>query len=221
MVERGAARNAGFTLLEVILVVAILAMVAAVAVPTVDLLQNRQRSDVTVEKMSKLKIALEDFYQDRLQFPAKLGTLEEEGYIASDFGTGDAFLDGWGNGLSYQMGATTASLTSLGVDQIDSKQNIVLTVDGTRFLLSRTRDDMTTIHTALRNYEAQRVSDELPDLPKKWWQSKKPQKSAMGLLIKHGYLANSTRYVADAWGDTYEYDGSPADYVTSKNVSGS
>ena len=77
---------------------------------------------------------------------------------------------------------------------------------------------METIHTALRNYEAQRVGDGLPDLPTKWWRSKKPLKSAMGLLIQQGYLPNSTRYAEDAWGDAYLYTGTPADFVTSENV---
>ena len=145
------------------MVVAIMAIVASIAIPTVDLLQTRARTDATVEKMTTLKTALEEHFEKNLRFPSLVESLETLGYVASAFGAGDAFVDGWGNSYVYATAGDSATLTSLEADDVPSESDIELIVDGTRFLISRTRDDMATIHVALRNYEMARVSSLLPE----------------------------------------------------------
>ena len=81
----------------------------------------------------------------------------------------------------------------------------------------RTRDDMKTIHVALRNYESQRISVGLADLPSTWY-STGGGSTALALLIGEGYLPNQLRYAVDAWGTAYVYTGSPADQVTSTHL---
>jgi len=208
----------GFSLVELIVVVAVISILAAVAVPVVDLVQNRARGEATQAGMEALGQALEAYFADQLVFPAKLKDLETKGYLAGGFATGYVLKDSWGTTFKYKRKATTATVTSYGPDKSSQAPNLALTVDGTRFLQSRTRDDMQTIHIALRNYEARRILDSLATLPADWHAAAAPQASALGLVVQAGYLPNSTRYAKDAWGDEYVYGGSPADFVRSLNV---
>jgi general secretion pathway protein G len=212
-------RHSGFTLLEMIIVVSIIAILAAVAVPIVGIVQSRERTEATVKEMQILKEALEAYYEDHLEFPEKLEDLEKEGYVSSAFREGDAFLDGWGRPYLYEAGEEEATITSYGEDQVDSERNLTLKVSAKPILRARTKDEMKTIHNALRRYEAQRLDDpSLPELPDKWYDKSHPENSALGILIARGFLPNNIDYARDAWGDVYEYEGSPADYVTSRNV---
>ncbi|MBD3334810.1 MAG: prepilin-type N-terminal cleavage/methylation domain-containing protein [Candidatus Eisenbacteria bacterium] len=210
----------GFSLIEVIVVIAVMAVIASVAIPLSGVLMNRERGDSTVDEMTHLQDALTAYFEDHLQFPEDLQTLEDGAYVASAFSDGDAFTDAWGNAYIYEPETETATVTSLGEDQIDSDKNLTLTVTATPILRERTWDDMQTIHVALRGYEAERTTGgALPVLPAVWY-DENPGSCAMGLLVEYGYLANQSRYVADAWGDPYIYEGSPADYVRSANLSG-
>jgi len=216
---RGAeGRQRGFTLIEVIVVVAVIAILASVAVPVVDLVQSRARGDATRQGMEALGEALESHFIDRLQFPAQLADLAPAGYIAGGFAPDAAFRDAWGAAYVYEPGTDRALVRSLGPDQTEAEPNLDLVVDGTRHLIARTRDDMQTIHIALRNYESRRVLDMLAPLPAVWFDEQAAASSALGILIQSGYLANSTRYLADAWGSAYQYAGTPADMVRSVHV---
>ena len=212
-----ASRASGFSLIEVIVVIAILAVMAGVAVPTVDLLQTRARSDRTVEQMEVLKEALQDYFVDHLSYPGALSDLEGDGYILSSFGAGDAFLDGWGNGLDYEKTGSRVVVTSLGPDQTPSPDDIVLAVDGRRILRVETRQNIATIHLALEQYQADRDDLGLLPLPALWYDAN-PSACAMGILVGDGYLANDPRFRADAWGTDFLYAGSPSVHVTSENM---
>ena len=216
---RGSAldRLGGFSLIELIVVIAIMAVLAGVAVPTVDILQTRARSDRSVEQMQALQAALEDYFLDHLEYPDRLADLETDGYIASSFGAGDAFLDGWGNGFVYVKTGFRVALTSFGPDQTDSPDNIDLALDGQRILRIETRQNMKTVHQALELYQADRADLGLPLLPALWYHTD-PNLCAMGILVANGYLANDSRYRSDAWADDFGYSGSPSVHVTSTNM---
>jgi prepilin-type N-terminal cleavage/methylation domain-containing protein len=211
-------RSVGFSLIEVIVVVAVIAILAAVAMPVVDLVQSRARGEATLQGMEALRDALDSYFIDHLAFPSALTDLETGGYITGGFAPGAAFRDAWGTNFVYQPGPTSVLLRSLGPDQTDAAPNLDLTVDGTRHLQDRTRDDLQTIHLGLRNYESRRLSDSLQVLPPVWFDAGNPTTCALGILVHAGYLLNSTRYTKDAWGSAYIYRGSPADYVQSPNL---
>ncbi|MEZ4649100.1 MAG: type II secretion system protein GspG [Candidatus Eisenbacteria bacterium] len=207
----------GFSLIELIVVIAIMAVLAGVAFPTVDILQTRARSDRTVEQLQALETALEEYFLDHLRYPDQLADLETDGYIVSSFTAGDAFLDGWGNGLVYRKTGFRVNLTSRGPDQTDSPDDIDLTIDGQRILRAETRENMKTIHRALGLYQAEYASLGLPPLPALWYHAD-PALCAMGILVVNGYLTNDSRYRSDAWNDDYGYLGSPSVHVTSINM---
>ncbi len=206
----------GFSLIELIVVISIMAVLAGVAVPTIDTLQIRVRSNRTVDQMEALEIALDEYFLDYYAYPDELDDLESDGYISSSFGAGDAFLDGWGNAFTYEDSNTSIVLISYGPDQVDSDQNIILYVDGRHILRTETRKNMDTVHVALSQYQADRSELGLPELSDTWF-DEDPASCAMGVLVANGYLANDLRYRADAWSDDFSYSGSPSVHLNSVN----
>ncbi|MBK8229853.1 MAG: prepilin-type N-terminal cleavage/methylation domain-containing protein [Candidatus Eisenbacteria bacterium] len=208
----------GFSLIEMIVVIAVMAIVASIAIPMVDMGLSRERSAATMAEMNGLRDALLAYHEDHLAFPDSLSTLVGGGYIAARFQDSDVWTDAWGGDYEYAPSGVTASLRSLAADRTDADPNLDLTVSGTPTLRLRTVADLETIHRALAGYESRRLAETLPPLPALWWDAANPGNSAMGLLITYGQLENSTRFATDAWGDAYAYTGTPGDRVTSSNV---
>lgn len=213
-------RGAGFSLIEVIIVVAVISVLAAVAVPVVDLVQSRARTEATLREMDAHRVALEAYFRDSLRFPGSLEVLLKEGYLTGGFHSADASVDAWGTPYEYRAGNHTVTVRSMGPDRTPHEPNIEMELSGVPFLRERTREDMQTIRTALRNYERMRVAEGLPNLHQLWWNRGNPHNSALGTLILKKLLPNTMDYVNDAWGDMYLYSGSPADFVVSRNMDG-
>lgn len=214
----GARRQSGFSLIEVIVVIAIMAVIAGIAIPMVDMGLERERGNATLNEMDGLKDALLAYFEDHLAFPAALADLTAGGYIAARFQDSDVWTDAWGGDYVYSVSGTDATLTSYAADRTATAPNYVLTLSGVTFLRSHTVADMETIHRGLAGYEARRVPESLAALPTTWWDVNAPATSAMGMLIASGQLENSIRFATDAWGDGYAFAGSPADRVTSTHL---
>ncbi len=200
--------------------VAVISVLAAVAVPVVDLVQSRARTEATLRELEAYREALEDYFGDHLRFPEDLAVLVDEGYITGGFRPDGATRDAWGTPYLYRRGTHEVMVYSLGPNKTVDEPNLIMHVKGVRFLRERTRRDMETIGIALRNYERMRIADGLPDLPVPWWNRGPRRNSALGRLIEEGLLPNIERYATDAWGDAYRYTGSPADFVQSRNMGG-
>lgn len=138
----------GFTLLELVVVVAVLGLIASMATEFVAYETNQSRYDLTKERRNNIRSAMVKYYGDCSdKFPAQLKDLivepasgctapEWKGpYIADvDFESGiPVYRDGWGNasganasldvnfGWTYQGNSTAASVAvvSLGLDAKD------------------------------------------------------------------------------------------------------
>lgn len=108
-VKRVRSRRRGFTLLEVLLVVGILALLAAFVVPALTGAGKKAKRDLTVSNMGNLKTPLELFNQAVGRYPKELKELstapddEEEAkkwtgpYITNP----DNLKDAWGHEFQY------------------------------------------------------------------------------------------------------------------------
>lgn len=73
--------EAGFTLMELVLVLFIVGLLAAIAVPNISDALTRGRETALIEDLSVMRRALDDFHADRAEYPESLETLVEEKYL--------------------------------------------------------------------------------------------------------------------------------------------
>ena len=80
---RNGKRNAGFTLIEMLLVLALISLLASIAAPVVSGAVMRAREATLQQNLRVLRKLIDDFYADRGQLPASLEILVKEGYLRS------------------------------------------------------------------------------------------------------------------------------------------
>ncbi len=80
---RGTPRQGGFTLIELIVVVAIIGILAAIAVPAMRTAPERARESALKEDLFTLRSCLDQFHADRDRYPTSLDELVSMGYLRS------------------------------------------------------------------------------------------------------------------------------------------
>jgi general secretion pathway protein G len=118
----------GFTLVELMIVIIILAVLTGIAVPSYMALRNRARESATESEMKNIATALELFQADNEKYP--LDTNYPAGLTAAP-GYMDTVPanDSWGTAYAYvSADGSTYTLTSNGADGLaGGTDNLVLT----------------------------------------------------------------------------------------------
>jgi len=76
-------RTSGFTLIELIVVVAIIGILATIAVPAMRTAPQRARESALKEDLFTLRSCLDQFHADRTRYPSTLDELVSMGYLRS------------------------------------------------------------------------------------------------------------------------------------------
>jgi general secretion pathway protein G len=79
--EPAPARARGFTLIELITVVALIAILAALALPNYRVAIIQAREAVLMEDLFQLREMIDQYYVDKGQYPQSLESLVEDGYL--------------------------------------------------------------------------------------------------------------------------------------------
>ena len=81
--RRRASAQAGFTLLELIIVVAIIGILASIAMPRLLQTPDKAREAVLRQDLHTFRDVLDQYYADKGHYPTELEALVQEGYLRS------------------------------------------------------------------------------------------------------------------------------------------
>ena len=103
-------KEKGFTLVELMVVIIILAVLTGIAIPSYMALRNRARESATESEMRNIATSLELYMADEEEYPDTLAITDYMDPVPAN--------DAWGNEYVYeQTGSGTGyTLTSYGVD---------------------------------------------------------------------------------------------------------
>ena len=104
-------REKGFSLIELLIVVAIIGIIAAIAVPQLMNAMDRGRQRRSMADMRNIATAGGTMRVDTSSYPLVLADLSANGYMQVT-----PTNDGWGNPYVYVGAADTYTITSLGSD---------------------------------------------------------------------------------------------------------
>lgn len=209
--SRAAHSSRGFTLLEIVVVVSILAILAGAAVPIAARALTSSARKATSEELVVLSRAALEYFRDVGKAPTKLAQLEASsaagwagpylpGAMSDPVAGKSGYLyDAWSRAYALSS-SDTLTITSRAQDgELGTEDDLVLEVDFTPIRRERTLAELAILNQAIRLYNgAHQTTDPLPAT----W------KNALAKIVAKGFLPSSTDYRTDAWGDAYV--GKPA-----------
>lgn len=225
MSRRTHAAAGGFSLLELILVVSLIAILAGALTPSIGALMRSQSRTATLEEMGLLSEGVVAYYADTGQFPGDVVDLMGDSvagwsgpYLHGSVddpwsGASGYAVDAFGNAYRLTTNGFTLTITSDGADRAAATaDDLTLDVSVVPVLRKETLEELATINAAIVQYNAVNLATN--PLPANW-------ASARGMLESNGFLPVGGGFENDAWGDVYQADPagvSPLARVRSVNV---
>lgn len=219
--------RAGFTLLELVIVVAILAILAGVAVPSGLKALERAARSATKDELVVLADATAAYFRDTWELPEEVADLEVDpgvrGWtgpyvrvVGRDGRTGRSSIemDGWSFPYAVErLGDSRLALVSPGPDGLVGEgEDLRLVVDVTADRRAVTLERLATLNQAIRLYNAT-------------WMTTEPLPAGFAAvharLVERGLLPRGAGTVVDGWGDAFVPDppaATPVVRVTSRHL---
>ena len=222
----------GFSLVELVVVMLIITVLAGVVTPVASKIRDREARKATTAEMQNVDQAVRMYFLDTAALPVNASALTADPggvagwsgpYLSGGVGNGtgssaDFDMDGWRVPYVASVAGDIWTLTSAGPDRAQgTSDDLVLDVDITRERRQLTDERVAIINLSIRLYNDDWLSPPPPTvadpLSDTW-------STAFGQLVGRGYLANSTTFLTDGWGDSFVRVGSsgPVVSVTSINT---
>ena len=195
----------GFTLLEMVIVLSIMAIVAGTAVPLASMAINSKARRVTLEELDGLQLAVGEYFRDTGQLPGAIGDMEQNPIVAGwtgpylqafsidqNSGLSQYSVDAWSQAYQLAIAGSVLTITSPGQGgSFGDGNDLAITVDVTPIRREMTLDTMKIVNQAIQLYNATWLaSDPLPA----------NYTTILTKLVSRGYLPSSAGFAVDGWG---------------------
>lgn len=202
--------RAGFTLLELIVVMGLLALLAGVVLPSVGTKLRSDSRRATLNELELLADAALQHYHDTDRYPADalellasstpgwagpylVGTVDDPWSAQSGYA-----VDAFGTPYRFRATGVQLSITSDGEDRAQGGgDDLSLVVDATPVLRGRTSRRLSVVNTAIQQYNSVYLAT--APLPADW-------SVAYSILVSRGFLPLGGPERDDAWGTLFVAD---------------
>lgn len=216
----------GFTLIEILVAVAIMAMLAGAAIPVASKALSSAARKATREELVQVGAAAQEYFRDTNQSPKKVLDLERKskapgwagpyvsGAMQDPLATTSPYTtDAWSREYRAKVSGDVLTITSAGPDaSFDTDDDVKIQVDFTPIRREETLEELKTLNQAIGLYNGLYGADK--PLPSAW-------KKSLTMLVDAGFLPDYDVYYSDSWGNAYvgEPDGkSPLVKVASSSI---
>ncbi|MCB9913594.1 MAG: prepilin-type N-terminal cleavage/methylation domain-containing protein [Planctomycetes bacterium] len=204
-------RRGGFSLLELIVVVTIMAILAGAAVPVASMAINSKKRTVTLEEMDGLRLAAAEYFRDTGALPTAVAQMETDpgldGWagpylqrfsIDQASGLSQYSVDAWSQPYTLTATSSVLSIASPGLGGVSGDANdLFVSLDVTAIRRDMTLDLLEVVNGAINRYNATWLdSDPLPA----------SISSLLDKLVARGYLPAPEPFTDDYWGDALVAD---------------
>jgi len=209
MIDRSISRRStrgGFSLLEMILVISIMAIIAGSAVPLATMAINSKAKRATAEELDGLQLAAAEYFQDTGELPSTVSDMEQnpsvDGWagpylqaysINERTGLSQYAVDAWSQAYSLSSSGSVLTITSPGLGgTFGDEHDIAITLDVTPIRRDQTLATLEIVNRAIGQYNTSWLATD--PLPANY-------STILSKLVTKGYLPASEPFATDGWGD--------------------
>jgi len=220
-------RKSGFTLLELVIAISIMAIIAGAAVPLATMAINSKKARATASELDGLQLAASEYFRDTAVLPTTIANMETAPGGVSGWagpylqrfsidpisGLSQYSVDAWSNPFVLSSAGSVLTISSAALGAVHGDANdIAVTLDVTPIQREQTLDLIAILNRSILKYnETYVLSDPLPAT----------HSSLLLKLVNRNYLPTTVGFEVDAWGDAFVADPPalvPVVRITSSNL---